>query len=165
MQSDLPKEEKEEVLVEWKAPLRVTVPKSREYTITLVAIISVVALVLFLAEGVMPVILIGALFFLYWNLQRLPQHDAVYKLTSLGIHLENLSYPWTTFTNFWEEKRGGFQVFVLGHNLNGSRTTLFVAPDSKEKAESVLAGKLKGEALPPTSAEKLMGFVSSKLPQ
>ena len=151
--------------MEWKAPLRVTVPKSREYNITLIAIISVVALVLFLAEGVMPVILIGALFFLYWNLQKLPQHDAVYKLTSLGIHLENLSYPWTTFTNFWEEKRGGFQVFVLGHNLGGGRTALFITPDVTEKAEKILADKLKKEVLPKSNAEKLMGFVSSKLPQ
>jgi len=63
MQNDLPKEE---ILLEWKAPLRVAVPKSREHNITLIAIVSVVALVLFLAEGIMPVILITALFFLYW---------------------------------------------------------------------------------------------------
>lgn len=162
MQNDLPKEE---ILLEWKAPLRVVVPKSREHTITLIAIVSVVALVLFLAEGVMPVILIGALFFLYWNLQKMPQNEAVYKLSNLGIHLEGLFYPWETFTNFWEEKRGNYEVFVLGHNLRGSRTTLFITPDIKEESEKLLVEKLKKEELPQTGGEKLMTFVASKLPQ
>jgi len=162
MQNDLPKEE---ILLEWKAPLRVAVPKSREHNITLIAIVSVVALVLFLAEGVMPVILIGALFFLYWNLQKLPQNEAVYKLGSLGVHLESLFYPWATFTNFWEEKRGSYEVFILGNGMGGGRTTLFITVEIKEMAEKILIEKLKKEALPSTSAEKLMGFVSSKLPQ
>ena len=162
MQNDLPKEE---ILLEWKAPLRVAVPKSREHNITLIAIVSVVALVLFLAEGIMPVILITALFFLYWNLQKLPQNEAVYKLGSLGVHLESLFYPWATFTNFWEEKRGSYEVFILGNGMGGGRTTLFITPEIKKRAETILADKLKKEALPRSNAEKVMGFVSSKLPQ
>lgn len=162
MQNDLPKEE---ISLEWKAPLRVTESRSREYTITLIAIVSVVALVLFLAEGIMPVILIGALFFLYWNLQKLPQNEAIYKLSNLGVHLESLFYPWDVFTNFWEEKRGNYEVFVLGHNLRGGRTALFITSDVKEKAEKILTEKLKKEELSKSGGEKLMNFVASKLPQ
>jgi len=161
MQNDLPREE---ILVTWKAPLRVSVPKSREYIITLVAITSVVALVLFVAEGIMPVILIGALFFLYWNLQKMPTRDIDYQLTNLGVKIGEATFSWDNLSHFWEEKRGQYTVWILGHEAGG-RITLYTEANTQEKANQILSEKLKKEALPKPSGEKLINFVASKLPQ
>ena len=79
--------EPERNLVTWTAPARPFKRRDRQFYVTTFAIAGIVSLVLFLAEGVMPVILIISLVFLYYVLSTVEPENIEYKATTRGIKI------------------------------------------------------------------------------
>src|ERR1035437_3250582 len=76
--------EPERDLVTWIAPSRPFKRRDKQFYTTVFAIAGIVSLVLFLAEGVMPVVLIVAFVFLYYVLSTVPPENVEYKITNKG---------------------------------------------------------------------------------
>ena len=81
--------EPEKDLVIWTAPARPFKRRGRQFYVTVFAIAGIVSLILFLAEGIMPVILIISLVFLYYVLSTVQPEDIEYKVTTKGIRIAN----------------------------------------------------------------------------
>src|ERR1700690_777652 len=77
--------EPERELLVWTAPARPFKRHDRQFYTTVFAIAGIISLVLFLAEGLMPVVLIVALVFLYYVLSTVPPENIEYKITSKGV--------------------------------------------------------------------------------
>src|SRR3989304_4840218 len=77
--------EPERDLVTWTAPSRPFKRRDRQFYTTVFAIAGIISLILFLAEGLMPVILIVALVFLYYVLSTVPPENIEYKITTKGV--------------------------------------------------------------------------------
>ena len=74
--------EPEKDLAVWTAPARPFKRRDREFYITILAMGGIVALILFLVEGFMPVILIISLFFLFYALSTVEPEKIEYKVTT-----------------------------------------------------------------------------------
>ena len=86
--------EPERDLVTWTAPARPFKRRDRQFYVTTFAIAGIVSLVLFLAEGAMPVILIISLVFLYYVLSTVEPESIEYKITNRGIKIAGRLTPW-----------------------------------------------------------------------
>src|SRR3989344_3689539 len=79
--------EPERDLVSWTAPARPFKRRTRQFYVTTIAIVSVVGLILFLAEGIMPVVLLVALVFLFYVMNTVEPQGVDYKITTRGLSM------------------------------------------------------------------------------
>jgi hypothetical protein len=156
---------KEEVLFTWKAVSRPFQKRGREYWITVVSIASLLAFILFLAEGVMPVILISSLIFLYYILSTVKPEDIEYGLTSRGLRVADVITTWNNLTQFWFTKRMGSDLLVVETTTFPFRLELVIDQEDILRVKRILADYIPEGKTSPTYLDKVADWVSKKLPR
>src|SRR3990167_8157189 len=105
--------EPERELIAWVAPARPFKRRDRQFYVTTFAIAGIVGLILFLAEGLMPVLLIISLVFLYYVLSTVEPEKVEYKVTNKGIKIAGKDTFWPNLTRFWFTKRMDQEMMVV----------------------------------------------------
>lgn len=154
----------EEKLVVWTAPARPFKRRNREYYITVIAIAAVVGLVIFLAEGPMPVILLSALIFLFYVLNTVEPQLVEYQVTSLGVKVGGTLTGWDQMVRFWFTNRSDSELLVFQTNRLPGRLELVINVADKEKLREEIKKYVTEEELPPTWLDKTVGWIGKQLP-
>src|SRR3989344_7902443 len=131
--SDEKKEIPEKDVFSWRAPERPFKRRDRQFWITIIAIASIFGLILFLAEGVMPVILIISLIFLFYVLSTVEPEETIYTVTNKGIKISEKLTDWQVLTRFWFTKRLDSDLLVFDMNVVPGRLELVVHSKDKDK--------------------------------
>jgi len=155
----------EKDLFTWKESSRPYKKRSREYWVTVFSIASLIAFILFLAEGVMPVILIIAVCFLYYVMSTVPPDQIEYKITSKGIKVADKLTPWEQIYRFWFDDRMGSKLLIFGIHVFPGKMEFVVSESDTEKLRDILQKYLPEEKPKSTSVDKAVGWVSQRLPQ
>ena len=158
------KTETEKLLFSWTAPARPFKRRDRDFWITIIVITAITGLVLFFAEGFMPVILIISVIFLYYILSTVEPENIDYKLTTGGLKMADKLNPWDKLGRFWFTKRFNDQLLVFEAFTMGGRLEVVIKPNDKEKIKSVLSKYLLHEEAPPSTIDKATNWFSKKLP-
>jgi hypothetical protein len=154
----------EKDLVTWTAVSRPFKRRNREFYITLIAIAAIVGLVLFLAEGFMPVLLIISLVFLFYVLSTVEPEKIEYKITNRGIQIAGTKTEWNLISRFWFSRRFESQLLVIQtRNLSG-RLELVIDPEKKEEIRKALLKYIPEEEVPPSGLDRAAVWFSKKLP-
>jgi len=156
--------ETEKVLFSWKAAARPFQKRSREYWVTVISIASLLAFILFLAEGVMPVVLITSLIFLYYILSTVRPEDVNYTLTNWGVKIANSTTTWDNLTQFWFTKRMGSDLLVVETISFPFRLELIYDLKDKEKLKQTLSDYISEGSSTPNYLDKTVDWVTKKLP-
>lgn len=157
--------EPEKDLVVWFAPARPFKRRNREYYITLLAMAAIVGLILFFAEGSMPVILIISLVFLFYVLNTVEPEGVEYKITTKGVKVAGRKTEWDKMVRFWFSRRFDSDLLIIETLTLPGRMELVVMPEKKEEIKKALAKYLPDEEAPPSFLDKLANWFSKKLPQ
>lgn len=157
--------EKEADLLVWTAPARPFKRRDRQFYVTTISIASLVSLILFLAEGAMPVILIISLVFLYYVLSTVEPENIEYKITNKGIKIANKTTPWEQMGRFWFSKRYSSDLLVFETFVLPGRMELVVDQTQKEQIKKVLAKYLTEEEISPSKLDRAVDWFSKKMPQ
>ncbi|MBL7036839.1 hypothetical protein ISR94_03280 [Candidatus Microgenomates bacterium] len=157
--------EKETDLLVWTAPARPFKRRDRQFYVTTISIASLVSLILFLAEGAMPVILIISLIFLYYVLSTVEPETIEYKITNKGIKIANKITPWEQMGRFWFGKRYSSELLILETFVLPGRMELVVDLAQKEQIKKVLASYLTEEEISPSRLDRAVEWFSKKMPQ
>lgn len=155
----------EKELLTWVAPARPFKRRDKQFYLTTISIAGIVSLILFLAEGAMPVILIISLIFLYYVLSTVPPEEIEYKITNKGVKVGKSRTDWEILGRFWFTKRYDSELLVLETFIFPGRMELVIKDDIKEKIRSVLKDYLVEEEIAPSTLDKLVNWFSKKLPQ
>lgn len=131
---------------------------------TIVVITVIVGLILFFAEGFMPVILIISVIFLYYILSTVEPENIDYKITTWGIKMADKLNPWNSLIRFWFTKRFNDELLVLEAYTLGGRLELVIKGSDKEKIKSTLSKYLTHEEASPSYIDKATNWASKKLP-
>ena len=129
-------------LIVWKAPSRPFKKRDRQYFVTIFAIAGIVSLVIFLAEGLMPVVLIIALVFLYYILSTVPPDDIEYKITTKGVKIADKLTPWQSLVKFWIGKRLDSDILFIDAYQFPGRIEIVIKPEIKEKLKKDISAYL-----------------------
>ncbi|QQG41870.1 MAG: hypothetical protein HYV90_00975 [Candidatus Woesebacteria bacterium] len=156
--------EPERELVSWSAPARPFKRRDKQFFVTVFAMAGILGLVLFFAEGFMPVLLIIALVFLYYVLSTVEPERIEYKITSKGIKIGNNLTSWSFLNRFWFTKRFDQELLVIDTGLIPGRIEMVIEPSVKEKITKEISAYLPLEEVPASGIDKFTDWVGKKLP-
>jgi uncharacterized membrane protein len=164
VEEEEPRIRPEKELFSWRAPARPFKRRDRESWLTIVAVAGVLGLILFIAEGAMPVLLIIAVIFLFYVLSNVEPEDVEYKVTNMGIKIADRRTEWEIFTRFWFTHRFNNHLIVFEMVVLPGRLELVINPEDKEKLAKVISGYIPEEEAPPTNLDRASNWFVQKLP-
>jgi hypothetical protein len=124
----------------------------------------IVSLIIFLAEGIMPVLLIVSLVFLYYILSTVEPEKIEYKLTSKGIKIAGRLTPWQDMKTFWFSKKFDSELLTVETFVIPGRIEVVITPEIKENLRKEIKVYIDEEDHKESGFDKLISFVSSKIP-
>ena len=157
--------EPEKDLVVWLALARPFKKRDRKFYVTVISLVGVMSLIFFLAEGVMPVILLISLFFLFYVMNTIPPETVEYKITTRGISVAGKKIDWSMLGRFCFVQKEDLETLVVETATFPGRMELIIASSKKEEIRKALSSYLPEEEIPPSSLDKVAGWISKKLPQ
>ena len=155
--------EPEKELYSWKAPARPFKRRSREFWLRVIVSASVLGLIIFLAEGVMPVILLISVIFLFYVMSNVEPEEVTYKITNRGIKIADKTTDLGSLTRFWFTNRLGNDLLVFETIFLPNRMELTINKIDKEKIKKALSLYLTEEEVPPARIDKVTSWFSDKL--
>ena len=155
---------KEEELVSWLAYARPFKRRNREFYITLIAMAFIVGLVLFLAEGWLPVVLIISLLFLFYVMNTVEPEIIKYQITTRGIRIAGKRTDWSIMRHFWFTKRYDSELLVVGTTSLPGRMELVIDPAKKAAIRKTLLKYLPEEKVPVSFLDRAANWFSKKIP-
>lgn len=158
------KQEPERTLFSWKAPVRPFKRRDREFWITTVVIASIFGLILFLIEGVMPVVLIISIIFLFYVLSTVEPEEADYKITNKGVKIADKTTPWELLTRYWFSKRYNSKLLIFEMVILPGRLELVIHEKDKESFKKHLNKYVIEEEVPPSNLDRTANWFSKKFP-
>lgn len=158
------KPELEKDLITWVAPARPFKRRDKQFYVTTISIAGMVCLILFLAEGAMPVILIISLIFLYYVMSTVAPEDLEYKITNKGVKVGGRLTEWQSFGRFWFGKRYDTDLLIFETKLIPNRMELVIKSETKEEIEKILKEYLVEEEISPSNLDRAVDWFSKKLP-
>lgn len=156
--------EPERDLVVWTAPARPFKRRDRQFYVTTFAIAGIVSLVLFLAEGIMPVILIISLVFLYYVLSTVQPEDIEYKITTKGVKIANKLTGWQNLNRYWFTKRFDNDLMIIDTALIPGRIEFVISSDIKDKLKREVSAYIPYEEVSPATLDKITTWFAQKIP-
>jgi hypothetical protein len=158
------KEVPEKDLVTWTAPARPFKRRNRDFYVTVLAMAGVTALVLFLIEGWLPVILVISLVFLFYVMATVEPENIEYKITNKGIKIAGRLNEWSNMGRFWFTKRLDTELLVIETRTLPGRLELVVKPEIKDQIKKSLDEYLVHEEIPASGIDKAANWFSKKMP-
>ncbi len=155
-------EEPEKILFSWKAPARPFKRRDREFWVRVIAISGIAGLILFLAEGAMPVILLIAIVFLFYILSTVEPEEIEFKITNRGIKMAGQTTDWSFLSRFWFTKRGGNDLLIFETFSLLGRLEVIINPKDKEEIQKALSKYVLHEEAPATYLDKATNWFSQK---
>ncbi|OGM32694.1 hypothetical protein A2803_01400 [Candidatus Woesebacteria bacterium RIFCSPHIGHO2_01_FULL_44_21] len=149
----------------WAAQARPFKRKTREFYITAASVAVLFGLILFLIDGIMPVLLIVGFGFLFYVLHNVEPEKVEYRITNYGLRIGSSLTPWENTGRFWFSERLGSDVIVLETGGLIGRIELVYDKKDKEKLEKVLKKYLLNEEASPTFLDKSANWVAGKIQQ
>lgn len=156
--------ESERDLITWTAAGRPFKRRDRQFYVTIFAMAGIVSLVLFLAEGFMPVLLIISLVFLYYVLSTVEPESVEYKITSLGIKIAGKGTGWQYLNRFWFTKRFDNELMIFDTVLIPGRIEVVINPEIKSELKKEITTFIPYEEVPASGLDKLTNWFANKLP-
>jgi len=155
--------QEEKTIFVWTAAARPFKRQSREFYVTAVSIAVLFGLILFLIDGIMPIVLIVAFGFLFYVLYNVEPEKIEYKITTFGIRIAGSLNPWDNVARFWFSERMNSQVLVLETGGIIGRIELVINPKDKPVLEKALKKYILHEEAPSSLLDKSANWVAGKI--
>ena len=157
------KVEPEKNLFSWKAPGRPFKKRDREFWIKLIAIVGLIGFVVYIVEGLIPVLLAISLMFLFYVLSTVEPEEIEYKITNRGVKIADKSTGWDVINRYWFAKRSGSDLLVLDLTVIPGRLDLVIGSKDKDSIRKALKEYLNEEKTTPSGFDKTADWFSKKL--
>jgi hypothetical protein len=155
----------EKVLFEWVAPERAFQKREKDFWITAIAILVLVAVIFIFIKEFFLVVALGSLLFLFYVLSTVPPADAKYKITNRGIYFGDSHYYWDILEKFWFKQSLSTEMIHFGTVLRFPRTvSLVITGQNKDKLKEVIIKRLPLIESSPNFVDKLTEWVGKRLP-
>ena len=152
----------EKEIFSWKSPARPFKRRDKEFWVRTVVIVTVLGAILYIVEGMMPVLLLIAVLFFFYILSTVEPEVVQYKITNLGLRVAEKLNDWNLFTRFWFTKRMSTDMVVFETFLVPGRLELVINPADVEKLKAALIKFIPEEEAPPTRFDKASEWISKK---
>ena len=153
----------EKTLFSWKAQSRPFKKLTKEQWTKIIVFCAFLGLILFIAEGVIPVLLTIAVVFFFYILSTVEPEKIGYEITTKGIKIAGKLTPWDQIYRFWFGESLGSRVLVLETRAVASRMNLVIEVKDVDSIRKNLLKYLPEEESPASGVDKLSGWFSKKV--
>jgi len=157
--------ESERDLVVWTAPARPFKRYGRKFYVTVFSIVGILSIILFIAEGAMPVVLLISLIFLFYVLSTVPPENVEYKITNKGVKISGKETPWQNMQRFCFMSKSESEVLVFDTISLPGRMELVITPEVKDNLKREISAYVPYEEMQPSALDKVVSWVVKKLPE
>lgn len=157
------KPEPEKILFSWKAPARIFVRRDKKFWIRTISAASLFGVILFIAEGSMPVVLMIAIIFLYYVLTTVEPEDINFSITTYGIKIADKTTFWNLLVRYWFSSKKNINLLVLEMNAFPGRLEIVINKNDIPSLKKILNNYLVMEETPPSNIDKTSRWFSEKL--
>lgn len=157
--------ETERDLVTWTAPARPFKRYGRKFYVTVFSIVGIISIILFIAEGAMPVVLLISLIFLFYVLSTVPPENIEYKITNKGVKIAGKETSWQNIVRFCFMTKSGSEVLVFDIISLPGRMELVITPEIKESLRREISAYVPYEEMQPSTLDKVVNWIVKKLPE
>ncbi|MBI2465138.1 hypothetical protein HYV64_03270 [Candidatus Shapirobacteria bacterium] len=155
----------EKVLYEWIAPERAFQRREKDFWITAVAILVLVAVIFIFIKEFFLIIALGSLMFMFYVLSTVPPADVRYRITNRGIYFGETHYYWEILEKFWFKKSLSTEMVHFGTVLKfPNLVSLVILHKDEEKLKDILIKKIPLVENPPSVIDKLTAWFAKRLP-
>ena len=155
----------EKVLIEWVAPERAFQKREKDFWITAVAILVLVAVIFIFITEFFLVVALGSLLFLFYVMSTVPPENTKYMITNRGIYMGEAHYYWDILEKFWFKPSMSTEMIHFGTILRFPRSVSFVINhQDKEKIKEIVAKKIPLIENAPGFVDKLTDWFAKRLP-
>lgn len=155
--------QEEKTLFTWVAAERPFKRQSREFYVKAASIASLVGLILFVIDGIMPVLLIVAFCFLFYVLYNVEPEKREYKITTFGIRIADRLIIWDDIGRFWFSQRMASDVLVVEVAGLIGRIELVIDKKDTEKIEKILKKHILHEEASSGILDRSANWVAKKI--
>jgi hypothetical protein len=155
----------ENSLFKWTAPSRPFKRRSRDFYIKVISIAALFGLIIFLIEGLMPILLLISLIFLFYVMSTIEPDNLEYELTNLGIKIASKRTGWETMNRFWFINRLGSELLIIETASLPGRLEIMIKPETKPDILKIVSNYLPHEKMPPSFLDKTVTWTSKFLPE
>lgn len=161
-ETNLPLQRK--LIYQWAAPVRPFKKLDKEVYSTVFAAAFLVGIILFFIDGVMPVIMLIAILFLFYVMGNVKPHQVNHAITNWGIESENSSWPWEVMTRYWIQGKADNRMLVIETMLRWPTHLRFMLGDTKsEKIHTILQQYLVEDRPAPNWLDKSSDWLKAKI--
>lgn len=166
-------EKEQEVLVDsvekdwftWVTPERSFKKRDKDFWVTAIAILVLVAVILIFIKEFFLIVTLGAILFLAYVLSTVPPEPISAKLTNRAVYFGEMKYPWDILENFWFKKSLDSETINFGTWLRFPRVvTIVVNPDDKEKLIKLVTKRIPMIKDSPHFVDKMTKWAAERLP-
>lgn len=154
----------ERLLYEWSALERPYKRWSRDFYSTIIVLAFLVSVIMFFIEGVMPVLVVWAVVFMAWAINKTQPQEAKYLLTNWGIRTTNAIYRFEEMKSFWFEDRHGQKLMRMLTGRFPGQLILVIPAEDEEKIKKIMLEKVVMEKPDPNWSDKVVKWWSEKVP-
>lgn len=158
------KPEPERTLFEWSAKERPFKRRNKEFWVSIIAMAAIAGFILYLIEGMISVMLIVAIVFLFYVLSTVEPQTTTYKITTRGITIADKFNNMDFFTRFWFAKRFTSDILVVEMLSFPGRIEMVINSSDKEAIRSALSDYLVEDKANPTNLDNAADWVAKKIP-
>jgi hypothetical protein len=150
----------EKELLSWESGARPFKRRDRDTYVTIIAVAALFGIILFIIQGIMPVLLIVSLLFLFYILSTVEPERVTYKITDSGIQINEKLTHWGELTRFWFTHRLDHTMLIMETTFLPGRLEIIIDSESKDKIKKVLKDYIPNEESPPSLFDKASNLTS-----
>lgn len=157
--------EPERDLITWTAPARPFKRYGRKFYVTIFSIVGIISIILFIAEGVAPVILLVSVIFLFYILSTVPPENIEYRITNKGVKMADTTINWQDIRRFSFLRKTGSDLLILDTFSVPNRFEIVIGDSIKENIRKEVSAYVPYEVVKPTFLDKVLEWFVKKLPE
>ncbi|HEX9008160.1 MAG TPA: hypothetical protein VF837_02790 [Patescibacteria group bacterium] len=154
----------EKVLFQWQAMDRPNKTWSKDFYSTVIVLAFLVSVILFFIEGLLPVILVWAVVFMMWSMNRLPAKEVEYALTSWGIRTNEGTYRWEEMNYFWFEDKWGSRLLRVSINKIPWQIIFVVNKKDEDEIKKIMIQYVAFQVPKPSWSDNVVKWLGEKIP-
>lgn len=154
----------EKTILEWESYDRPHKKWTKEFYSSVIVIAFLVSVILFFIEGVMPVVVVWALVFMLWAMNKTEPVMTKNIMTTWGLRSVNKFYDFQRMTNFWFETKWGTRLLRINLTDSPWHVVFVISKEMEEKLKSELEKVVPHVEPEPTAMDKFTKWLGEKVP-
>lgn len=155
----------ERELYSWQAVARVYKTRGKDFYSTVIVLAVLISVIMFFIEGIMPVLLVWAIVFVIWAINKTPPEEVKHTITNRGIRTGGGIYFWEEMVFFFIEDDGENKVLrvVLARRFPG-QLGLVLKKGDEEKIKQLIGKRVELNKPEPGWMDRFIVWFKKKVP-